>query len=91
MNNSREGSQPSEISLSTKSVVSKGFVSAQVELERAFRCVLERVADDLTEASQSWFQAAAEQGDAEAQYELGWLHYHGEGGRMRRVLARRWL
>ena len=37
-----------------------------------------------------WFKKAAEQGHAEASYELGWMYYEGEGGEKDYVEAAKW-
>ena len=48
------------------------------------------VRQDYTQAVQ-WYRKAAEQGDAEAQYNLGLMYYKGEGVRQDLALAQEWF
>jgi TPR repeat protein len=63
----------------------KGFIPAQVQLAY----YLDYAEED--EEAFAWYQAAAEQGDPEAQYHLGRLHGAGEGTELDPGLARLWF
>ncbi|MDX2179094.1 MAG: tetratricopeptide repeat protein [Bryobacteraceae bacterium] len=47
------------------------------------------VTQDYSEAAQ-WFRRAAEQGDAQAQFNLGVMYYEGQGLRQDYILAHMW-